>query len=104
MSLQATASRELQFTHADGRSETVQAVILAPVEVSDHVWHCEYQITGPSFDRTSHAAGDDSMQALILAVFKLSVDLEWLGRTRGGAFTWYGDLDLGLATPRPPET
>ena len=37
------------------------------------------------------------MQALLLAQKIVAVELEVLARDNGGAFTWFGDSDLGLA-------
>ncbi|PPU68740.1 DUF6968 family protein [Xanthomonas pisi] len=91
------AQRELEFRGGDGSKQTVVVCLGKPVRDGDGPWRCPYLIEGASFRRQFWAVGEDSMQALVLAQKTVAVELEVLGKDRGGLFTWYGDTNLGLA-------
>lgn len=88
--------RELEFCALDSSKQTVVVCIGRPVRVGDGPWLCPYLIEGASFHRQFRSAGEDSMQALVLAQKTVVVELEVLARDNGGSFTWYGDINLGF--------
>ena len=90
------AKRELEFREEDGSKHAVVVCLGKPVRDGDGPWRCPYLIEGVSFRRLFWAAGEDSMQALVLAQKIVAVELEVLAKDKGGLFTWYGDNDLGL--------
>lgn len=59
-------------------------------------WFCPYEIIGPGMHRRSRFGGEDSMQALVHALYALSVDLETSDENRAGRLSWFGDRNLGL--------
>ena len=91
------AERELEFTRTDGSAELCRVVLNRPVqEGSDGPWCCSYSIEAQTFQRKSRAAGEDSLQSLILAQRVLAVELQALAQEKNGSFTWFGQTDLGL--------
>jgi len=60
------AQRELEFV-GDAGKESVQVYLGKPVQEMDGPWFCLYLIKAKSFERQFHTAGEDSMQALVLA-------------------------------------
>ena len=72
-------------------------------EESDGNWVCRYEIDWPSQKQSGFAAGIDSIQALLLALQKVGVDiytssyhetgsLKWFEPTRGYGFPVTGNL------------
>lgn len=91
------ASRDLEFVHQDGRKESVRVFVGKPVAGDDeHQWWCPYVIKAESFEKSFRSAGAESMQALLLTVYIISVELEALARRYNGAFTYFGKGDLGF--------
>jgi hypothetical protein len=93
----AFALRVLQFTYLDGRVEDVEVSIEKPVlaDTQDY-WLCPYRIKGPGFEKRHMSAGEDSLQALLLTLRILPVELAVLAKREGGVFSLYGELDLGF--------
>jgi hypothetical protein len=89
--------RDLEFYGVDGSKQTVMVCLGKPVRDGDGPWLCPYLIECASFRRQFRAAGEDSMQSLVLAQKTIVVELEVLARDSGGSFTWYGDTNLGFA-------
>ncbi|MEQ7894077.1 DUF6968 family protein [Xanthomonas arboricola] len=89
--------RELEFHALDGSTQTTMVRIGRPIQEPDGPWLCPYLIEAPLFERQFRIAGEDSMQALLLAQKIVAVELEVLARDNGGTFTWFGDSDWGLA-------
>jgi hypothetical protein len=90
------ATRELDFTHGDGRIESVTVSIGKPVCVdsSQLEWWCPYLIRAKSFEKQFRIVGGDSMQALILGTQILSAELYALARDNKGSFSYLGGKDL----------
>ena len=80
-------SRTLEAVHPDGSRTEVQISIGRPFPdpLPGGDWCCTFRITGLGDDTVRAAFGVDSMQALLLALVKVrlelsgSVRLEWLG-------------------------
>jgi Domain of unknown function (DUF6968) len=92
------AERVLQATK--NRKSFVATVRLGrPVKSMDAPDHrCPYQITGIGDDVVRSASGEDSMQALVLAIQMVGAELHL--RYKGFRFTWLGNSDLGLPKPK----
>lgn len=92
------AERELEFRENDAvPSQKVFARIGMP-EAEEDFWRCATLIKGPPTEGgVFHAYGEDSLQALLLAVPALAIRLKALGRT--GTLTWFESTDLGLPEP-----
>ena len=89
------ARRELEFVSESGK-ESVQVYLGKPVQQKDGPWFYPYLIEGKSFERQFRTAGEDSMQALVLALRTIPIELEALAKKNNGYFTWFGDPDLGF--------
>lgn len=89
------AQRELEFV-CDAGKESVLVYLGKPVQEKDGPWFCPYVIKAASFLRQFRAAGEDSMQALILALRTIPTELEVLAKDHKGHFTWFGGRDLGF--------
>ena len=89
------AQRDLEFT-GDAGKESVLVYLGKPVQEKDGPWFCPYLIKAKSFVRQFRSAGEDSMQALILALKTIPIELEVLAKNHKGHFTWFGSLDLGF--------
>jgi hypothetical protein len=91
------AERELEFTASDGAKQTVVVRLGKPEREPDGPWFCTYVIEGTSFRREFRAAGEDSMQAMLLARSIIVVELEVLAKDQQGHFTWFGQANLGFS-------
>ncbi len=91
------ARRELEFSGPDGSKHAVELVLGRPTEEPGGPWYCAYVIEAQPFQRQMRIAGEDSMQAILLALKTIVVELEVLGREHRGTFTWFGEPDLGFA-------
>ena len=60
-------------------------------------YRCPYQVLGIGDDVVRSASGEDSMQALELALKMLAAELYF--RYKDFAFTWFGDHDIGFPKP-----
>ena len=88
--------RELEFHPASGDPVRVRIRIGRPVREDQGGWSCPYSIQSVSFSKMFRMVGEDSMQALILALKTIQVELEVLAKNNNGSFTWLGASDLGL--------
>jgi hypothetical protein len=93
------AERELEFTeNGSSVARTLVARIGTP-EPDEGSWRCATLIEGaPTMNEVFHAYGEDSMQALLLAMQALAIRLQVVART--GTLTWFGGEDLGLPQPQ----
>jgi hypothetical protein len=89
------SQRELEFVSDSGK-ESVQVCLGKPVKEKDGVWRCPYFISANSFERRFRICGEDSMQALILALKSITNDLEVFAKQYKGHFTWFDQQDVGL--------
>jgi hypothetical protein len=85
-----------------GRS-TVSVFIGKPEPFPDgNGFYCPYQIVGFGNERIRRAGGEDTVQALLLALKMIGVDLYTSQEARNGLLTWdagSGEGDLGFPTP-----
>ena len=90
-----------QRTFAISRPEGSQNLVLSigkPAlfpEDPNRNWYCPWMIDGPEeLARKRYAGGVDGLQALLLAISMISVELRHLRLP--GKLTWLDDEDLGL--------
>ena len=92
------AERELEFMKATPCRRRRYLHGSAYQSLEEDVWRCATLIDGaPTEGDVFHAYGEDSLQALLLAVQALAIRLKALGRT--GTLTWFESSDLGLPEP-----
>ncbi|MEW5926193.1 MAG: hypothetical protein AB1941_01780 [Gemmatimonadota bacterium] len=66
-------------------------------------WLCWVQIVGMHGDAVRAAYGVDAVQALVLALWMIDVDLRALQRDVGGTLLWLDQTDLGFLLRPPPD-
>lgn len=59
-------------------------------------WYCPYQIVGFGDDKVSAAFGVDTVQALLSALQKAGLELDFFQKAQNSKLTWRDDEDLGL--------
>jgi hypothetical protein len=92
------ATRDYTVVKADGSTEFARVRLGAPIvrPGENEYWVCPYEIVSPSFSHRFYSAGDDSMQALVLATHILASELQSLARKHQAQFLLHGEGDLGL--------
>lgn len=89
------AKRTLQAK--DGRE--IEIIFGLPEKFpGDDDFYCPFQLVGLGDEKVRYAGGVDSMQALILALKKLSYYVSSLDEVKNGEIQWLdgSNLDLGL--------
>lgn len=97
---EVVADRRLDWT-GDTESEGVMVRIGKPVRNPDPEgdWLCPIQIAGLGDDTVRAAFGVDAVQALILALQMIHIDLQAGQRRTGRTLQWLEQSDLGLLPP-----
>jgi hypothetical protein len=96
------ATRSLQLGEGQESSE-VLVLIGKPQKLPDHSdFYCPYQVKGAGDEKIRYACGIDPLQALLLALSKLQVDLEVLNKDLGGKLRWEFDDNHGFGLPPLP--
>jgi hypothetical protein len=90
------ATRTLRLIGDDGDIE-VPVSIHMPVE-DDRAWRCDYEIGWPRTPRAYRAFGYDGMQALVLALSAIAIDLYTSRYHHAGLLIW-DDNDAGYGFP-----
>jgi len=90
------ATRSLKLIGETTREVTVG--IKRPVP-DDGPYRCEYQIVGIGSGKVRYAMGEDSMQALLLALQFIGTDLYTSDEAKAGRLTWFGSPNLGFPVP-----
>lgn len=67
----------------------------------DGDWRCPLQIVGAHGDAVRAAYGVDAVQALVLGLWMIDVELRAMQRDAGGTPLWLDQTDLGFLL-RPP--
>ena len=97
------AERALEF-RASGETESQQIVVRLgkpEIEAKGQNWRIPYEIQGPDPEDVHRgvARGEDSMQALVLALQILPAELATFARR--GELTWLGGKELGFSPVVP---
>lgn len=87
------AERKLERPGEKG-SDPVWVRIGKPVEEPEGDWVCPFQITGRGDDEVYAAAGIDAVQALMLCLQMIGLQLRADAKAR--PLTWLDDPDLGF--------
>ncbi len=91
------AERRLVFRRSGSSSKPVRVAFGRPVR-SPHVrhgdpWWCPVQITGLGSRKMTSIAGEDSLQALVLALEYVTRSLPAAARRAGGHIEWLGERE-----------
>jgi hypothetical protein len=81
------AVRRLKLLGDNGQSEV--PVSLFASEESAGVWSCRYQIGWPESTRENLAYGVDAIQAMILALQKVGIELYTSDAHKSGRLVWH---------------
>jgi hypothetical protein len=91
------AERVLEATK-DEKSYVVKIRLGRPVRsAEDPDYRCPYQVAGIGDDVVRSASGEDSMQALDLAIKMVGAELHF--RYKDFTFRWLGQSDFGFPKP-----
>jgi Domain of unknown function (DUF6968) len=91
------ATRRLSFKPRRGRRHDVVVRIGQPVRepkaTSRDPWWCPFEVVGLGPRKLSAAAGQDSVQALVLALRGIEALLVYRAQRLGGVIEWLGELE-----------
>jgi hypothetical protein len=91
------AERVLQAMK-EGKAHVATVRIGKPVKSADaRDYRCPYQVAGIGDDVIRSASGEDSMQALELAIKMIGAELHF--RYKEFTFTWLGQSNFGFPNP-----
>jgi hypothetical protein len=80
------AVRSLKVHHADAELD-VQVRLYMP-EQDDQAWICKYEIGWPTGVRRSVARGVDAIQAILLALYKIGIEIYTIDYHKAGELSW----------------
>ncbi len=100
---EAAAPIASRIFEVDGEAAFHVHVHVPVLEPDGITWRCSYRLDGPLTKRWRYALGDDSMQALVLALQIISVELELCEENRAGRLGYFAEPgDFGFpAMPLP---
>lgn len=95
------AERRLECRDGAGKRHEVVVRIGKPMldQEPKPAWYCPFAITGMGGEIERKAFGEDSVQALLLSLKMIGVELEQYARSRSCKFTWLGMEELGFPSP-----
>lgn len=80
-----------------GAADADVAVEIARPVPDQSDYRCDYTIHWPGAQERGHATGVDEIQALLLALRKVAIDLRLSEYAKSGRLSWLGNRDnLGL--------
>lgn len=75
----------------------VELIVFCPEELPERGgFRCEYQIKGLGYRIAKDGKGSDPLQAVILTLAKIGVDLYKSPEAQAKALRWCGELNLGI--------
>jgi hypothetical protein len=80
------AQRRLVISDPAGDKDVL--IRLYQPEGQDGAWSCRYEIDWPGRARSSYAGGADSMQALMLALQKIGIEIYTSSYHESGSLKW----------------
>jgi hypothetical protein len=95
--MEIVATRELELLNGLDSYSKVSIVVFKPVPAENGGYRCNVAIEGLVGDGMPPIVGEDSMQALILAIAALRHYLAHSEENRQGRLKWLGMSDLGLS-------
>ncbi len=81
------ASRQLKL-HLPTQDIDISIRIFLPAEDNDS-WRCPYEIDWPDGKKSSAAVGVDSVQAILLALQKIGIEIYTSDYHKRGQLTWF---------------
>jgi hypothetical protein len=95
------ATRELKLSRDRGERTGVLVLLGKPQQLPNHTdYYCPYQIKGAGPDKVRYECGIDQLQALLLAISTLGVELEILNKELGGKLAWEFDEKGSFGLPQ----
>ncbi len=94
------AKREIVFRGDDGTELPCTVTIGRPEERSDRDWVCPYEVSVGNSRKSFGIYGVDSIQALVLALKTLDVEIEVRGKELDMKPTWLGEDFSSVFDPR----
>jgi hypothetical protein len=88
MACLSIAERLLTVRSADGSIAEALLTLAAPIQAIPGEWHCAIGLSCGSLGKTFTIVGEDSLQALNLAMGFIPSAILTLARMTGGAVTW----------------
>lgn len=79
------AERKLNLVSSDAATVPCPVRVGKPVQVDDDTWVCPYQVEAGDRIRTLGMHGIDSMQALVLTMKTLDVEIEFVAKILGAS-------------------
>lgn len=93
------ASRQLKIHHP-GKDVDVEIRLFKPTH-EDGSWTCNYEIDWPTGIRKSYGSGVDAIQAMLLALQKIGIELYTSEYHENGTLYWFDRGDgYGFPVPR----
>jgi hypothetical protein len=74
---------------SDPAGDKAVSIRLFQPEGQDGAWICRYEIDWPGRNRSSYAGGADSMQALVLALQKIGIEIYTSCYHESGSLKWF---------------
>ncbi len=91
------ASRTLDV---DGKPAFTMNIAQPYLEPDGVTWRCEYEVSGPMTKHSTSFGGVDAVQALLNALYALSVEAEMSEENQLGRLSWGGQkAHFGLPSP-----
>lgn len=90
------AERQMTFQPRDGQPQEISVRVGRPTRDASaprETWVCPFQIAGIGDGKTRGIFGADAMQALLLAIHTIPVELASYARDAGGQFMRFGEPD-----------
>jgi len=85
---EVVAERKLALVSDDAATVPCLVRVGKPVQVDDDTWICPYQIEAGDRIRTLGMHGIDSMQALVLTMKTLDVEVEFVAKVLGASIQY----------------
>ena len=95
------AERQMTFQPREGEPLEISVRIGRPTQDAStprKAWVCPFQIAGIGDGETRGIFGADAMQALLLAVHTIPVELAAYARDEGGQFLHFGEPDSSFVS------
>ncbi len=92
------AERKLKFRGTAGKTKTIKVFLGKPVKAPNTHGDmcCPLKIVGIGDDSVKGAFGVDAVQALIMALWKIQVDLDGFAKRQKGTIEWVGSSGHGF--------
>jgi hypothetical protein len=96
-------TRTLRLAKGTNTPSEVLVLVGKPQRLPDHEdYYCPYEIKGAGIDKVRYACGIDALQALLLTLSVLKVELEVLNKDLGGGLSWEFDEKGTFGFPDMP--